>query len=150
MSIEHRMVILVVEDEDQDYELIERSIRAAEKSQEGISARTELYRAADGAEALDFLFRKGEHTDAPRPNLILLDLRLPKLNGMEVLEKIKQDNRLRKIPVVVLTVSTDEEEMVRAYDSGAAGFLNKPTAPEQFSRLLSTVLEYWRIARLPE
>jgi len=150
VSIEHRMVILVVEDEDQDYELIERSIRAAEKSQEGISARTELHRAADGAEALEFLFRKGEYADAPRPNLILLDLRLPKLNGMEVLEQIKQDNRLRKIPVVVLTVSTDEEEMARAYDSGAAGFLNKPTGPEQFGRLLSTVLEYWRIARLPD
>ncbi len=150
MSIEHRMVILVVEDEDQDYELIERSIRAAEKSQEGMSARTELHRAPDGAQALDFLFRRGAYADAPRPNLILLDLRLPKLNGMEVLEQIKQDNRLRKIPVVVLTVSTDEEEMVRAYDSGAAGFLNKPTGPEQFSRLLSTVLEYWRIARLPD
>ncbi len=150
MSIERRMVILVVEDEEPDYELIERSIRAAEKSQEGAGARYELYRAEDGAEALDFLFREGKFADAPRPNLILLDLRLPKMNGMEVLEKIKQDNRLRKIPVVVLTVSTDEEEMVRAYDSGAAGFLNKPTGPEQFGRLLSTVLEYWRIARLPD
>ena len=69
---------------------------------------------------------------------------------MDVLDEIKKDERLRKIPVVVLTVSTNEEEMVRAYDSGAAGFLNKPAKPEDFERLLTTVWEYWRIARLPE
>ncbi len=150
MSIERRMVILVVEDEEPDFELIERSIRASERGQEGTGVRYEVFRAEDGAEALEFLFREGRFADSPRPNLILLDLRLPKMNGMEVLEKIKQDERLRKIPVVVLTVSTDEEEMVRAYDSGAAGFLNKPIFPEHFDRLLSTVLEYWRIARLPD
>jgi len=141
------MVILVVEDEDLHYELIERSVKQLE---EKTNARYELHRAADGAEALDFLFRKGKYENAPRPNLILLDLRLPKKSGMDVLDEIKKDERLRKIPVVVLTVSTNEEEMVRAYDSGAAGFLNKPAKPEDFERLLTTVWEYWRIARLPE
>ena len=147
MPSERRMIILVVEDEDLHYELIERSVKSVEK---GTGARYELYRAADGAEALDFLFRKGKYADAPRPNLILLDLRLPKVSGMDVLREIKEDERLRKIPVVVLTVSTNEEEMVRAYDSGAAGFLNKPATPEDFERLLTTVWDYWRIARLPE
>jgi len=69
---------------------------------------------------------------------------------MDVLAKIKEDERLRKIPVVVLTVSHSEEEMVRAYDSGAAGFLTKPGSPEEFERLLTTVWEYWRIAKLPD
>ena len=147
MPNERRMVILVVEDEDLHYELIERSVKSLEAKTD---ARYELYRAADGAEALNFLFRRGEYENAPRPNLILLDLRLPKVSGMEVLAEIKKDERLRKIPVVVLTVSTNEEEMVRAYDSGAAGFLNKPAKPEDFERLLTTVWEYWRIARLPE
>lgn len=147
MPNERRMIILVVEDEDLHYELIERSVKQVEKE---TKARYELFRAIDGAEALEFLFRKGKYADAPRPNLILLDLRLPKVGGMEVLAKIKEDERLRKIPVVVLTVSTNEEEMVRAYDSGAAGFLTKPAKPEDFERLLTTVWEYWRIARLPE
>ncbi len=146
MPIERRMVILVVEDDPLDYELIERSVRSLEKA----GVRYDLHWAKDGEEALKFLFRKGEYADAPRPNLILLDLRLPKKSGMDVLGEIKKDERLRKIPVVVLTVSTNEEEMVRAYDSGAAGFLNKPASPEDFDRLLTTVWEYWRIARLPE
>jgi CheY-like chemotaxis protein len=147
MPNERRLVILVVEDEDPHYELIKRSIDTIEKKTGG---RYEVYRAADGDEALKFLFRKGEFADAPRPNLILLDLRLPKVSGMDILDRIKKDDRLRKIPVVVLTVSTNEEEMVRAYDSGAAGFLNKPASPDDFERLLTTVWEYWRIAKLPE
>lgn len=145
MPIERRMVILVVEDDPFDYELIERSVRSQETG-----VRYELFWVKDGDEALKFLFREGEHADAPRPNLILLDLRLPKRSGMEVLGEVKRDERLRKIPVVVLTVSTDEEEMVRAYDSGAAGFLTKPASPEDFGRLLATVWDYWRMVRLPE
>lgn len=146
MPVERRMTILVVEDEPLHYELIERSVRSLEKA----NIRYDLHWVKDGEEALDFLFRRKQYSHAPRPNLILLDLRLPKKRGMEVLEEIKKDEKLRRIPVVVLTVSTDEEEMVRAYDSGAAGFLNKPASPEDFDRLLTTVWEYWRIARLPD
>ncbi|MFH1609069.1 MAG: response regulator [Candidatus Bipolaricaulota bacterium] len=146
MPVERRMIVLVVEDEDSDYELIERSVRGLEKA----GTRYDLHRAQDGAEALDFLFRKGKHKDAPRPNLILLDLDLPKVKGMAVLAKIKEDERLRKIPVVVLTVSTSDEEMARAYDSGAAGFLNKPAKRDDFDRLLNTVWDYWRIVRVPD
>jgi len=150
VSIERRMVILVVEDDDEHYELIERSIRLLDRKPEGPGARHELHRAKDGAEALKFLTRKGEFSDSPRPSLILLDLHLPRVMGLDVLKQIKEDDRLRKIPVVVLTVSESEEDMVRAYDSGAAGFLQKPVMPEQFEKLLSTVIEYWRIAKLPE
>lgn len=146
MPIERRMTILVVEDDPYHYELIERSVRSLEKA----NVRYDLFWVKDGEEALDFLFRRKDYAQVPRPNLVLLDLRLPKKSGLEVLEEIKKDERLRKIPVVVLTVSTDEEDMVRAYDSGAAGFLQKPASPEEFDRLLTTVWEYWRIAKLPD
>ncbi len=146
MPIERRMTILVVEDDAYHYELIERSVRSLEKA----NVRYDLFWVKDGEEALDFLFRRKNYAQAPRPNLVLLDLRLPKKSGLEVLEEVKKDERLRKIPVVVLTVSTDEEDMVRAYDSGAAGFLQKPASPEEFDRLLTTVWEYWRIAKLPD
>jgi len=146
MPIERRMTILVVEDDPYHYELIERSARSLEKA----NVRYDLFWVKDGEEALDFLFRRKNYAQAPRPNLILLDLRLPRKSGHEVLEEVKKDEKLRKIPVVVLTVSTDEEDMVRAYDSGAAGFLQKPVSPEEFERLLTTVWEYWRIAKLPD
>jgi CheY-like chemotaxis protein len=140
------MTILVVEDDPYHYELIERSVRSLEKA----NVRYDLFWAKDGEEALDFLFRRKDYVHAPRPNLVLLDLRLPKKSGLEVLEVVKKDEKLRRIPVVVLTISTDEEDMVRAYDSGAAGFLQKPVPPEDFDRLLATVWEYWRIAKLPD
>lgn len=146
MPIERRMTILVVEDDPYHYELIERSARSLERA----NVRYDLFWVKDGEEALDFLFRRKNYAQAPRPNLILLDLRLPRKSGHEVLEEVKKDEKLRKIPVVVLTVSTDEEDMVRAYDSGAAGFLQKPVSPEEFERLLATVWEYWRIAKLPD
>jgi len=140
------MVVLVVEDDPHDYELVERSVRAVEKG----SARYELHWVKNGAEALDFLFRKGKYEEAPRPNLILLDLKLPRKPGLTVLAEIKKDEVLRKIPVVVLTVSKSEEDIARAYDSGAAGFLNKPVTRDDFDKLLATVWDYWRIVKLPE
>lgn len=146
MPVERRMVVLVVEDEESHYELIERSVRGLEKA----GARYDLHWAQDGAEALDFLFRKGKYKDAPRPNLVLLDLNLPKVKGQTILDRMKEDEKLRKIPVVVLTVSDSEEEMARAYDSGAAGFLNKPASRDDFDRLLNTVWDYWRIVRVPD
>lgn len=146
MPVERRMVVLVVEDDESHYELIERSVRSLEKA----GTRYDLHWVQDGAEALDFLFRKGKHKDAPRPNLVLLDLNLPKVKGQAVLERLKADEKLRKIPVVVLTVSDSEEEMARAYDSGAAGFLNKPASRDDFERLLNTVWDYWRIVRVPD
>lgn len=146
MPVERRMVVLVVEDDESHYELIERSVRSLEKA----GTRYDLHWAQDGAEALDFLFRKGKYKEAPRPNLVLLDLNLPKVKGQTILEKMKADEKLRKIPVVVLTVSTSDEEMARAYDSGAAGFLNKPANRDDFDRLLNTVWDYWRIVRIPD
>ncbi len=146
MSGEKKLVVLVVEDKKFDYVLIERSIKALEEK--GI--KCELHWVKTGEDALNFLYRRGEFTDAPRPNLILLDLRLPGKDGLEVLKEIKEDEKLRKIPVVVLTVSESEEDMVRAYDSGASAYLQKPTHTEDFEKLLNTVWEYWKVVKLPE
>jgi two-component system response regulator len=94
------------------------------------------------------LYRTGEYQDTPRPDLILLDINLPKINGLEVLAKIKEDAHLRRIPVIVLTISEREEDMVKAYDSGAASYMTKPVDSKDFERLLQTVQDYWRIAQI--
>ena len=135
--------VLVVEDNPNDVSIIKRAMRKSD-------VKCELYFARDGEEALDFLYRqKEEFEDAPRPDLILLDLNLPKINGLEVLAKIKGDESLRRLPVIVLTISEREEDMVKAYDSGAASYMTKPVDSKDFERLIQTVQDYWRIARIP-
>lgn len=137
-----KMKVLVVEDNPNDVTIIKRAMRKSE-------VKCELYFACDGEEALNFLYRESEFEDAPRPDLILLDLNLPKINGLEVLAKIKEDEHLRRIPVIVLTISEREEDMVKAYDSGAASYMTKPVDSKDFERLIQTVQDYWRIARIP-
>lgn len=137
-----KMKVLVVEDNPNDVTIIKRAMRKSE-------VKCELYFARDGEEALDFLHREGEFEDVPRPDLVLLDLNLPKINGLEVLSKIKEDERLRRIPVIVLTISEREEDMVKAYDSGAASYMTKPVDSKDFERLIGTVQDYWRIAKIP-
>jgi len=136
-----RMKVLVVEDNPNDVTIIKRAMRKSD-------VKCELYFARDGAEALDALYQTGEFADTPRPDLILLDLRLPKVGGLEVLAKVKEDERLRRIPVIVLTESEREEDMVKAYDSGAASYMTKPVDSKDFERLIQTVQDYWRIARI--
>ncbi len=136
-----RMKVLVVEDNPNDVTIIKRAMRKSD-------VKCELYFAQDGEEALNALYQTGEFADTPRPDLILLDLRLPKIGGLEVLAKIKDDERLRRIPVIVLTESEREEDMVKAYDSGAASYMTKPVDSKDFERLIQTVQDYWRIARI--
>ncbi len=138
-----RMKVLVVEDSPTDVKIIERTLERS-------AIKCDLFFTIDGAEALEFLFQRGDFSDVPRPDLILLDLNLPKVDGFEVLEEIKQDEQLRRIPVVVLTVSPREEDAVRAYDSGAASYMTKPVNRKDFEKLITTVQEYWRIAMLPK
>jgi len=137
-----KMKVLVVEDNPDDVTIIKRAMRKSD-------IKCELSFAFDGEEALQFLYHEGKFEDAPRPDLILLDLNLPKIGGLEVLAKIKQDNKLRRIPVIVLTISDREEDMVRAYDSGAASYMTKPVDSKDFERLIQTVQDYWKIARIP-
>lgn len=142
MGNNQRMKILLVEDDEYDVEITERAISKSDIS-------SELYVVWDGEEALDFLFRRGEFEDSPRPDLILLDLRLPKIGGHEVLSTIKEDDELKNIPVIVLTVSEREEDMVKAYDSGASSYVHKPVNPDEFGKVIRTVQEYWKITELP-
>lgn len=105
----------------------------------------------DGVEALAFLRQEGKYSDAPRPDLILLDLNLPKKDGRQVLAAIKSDTSLRRIPVVVLTTSRDQEDILHAYDLNANCFLTKPVDFDQFAKLVEAIEEFWlKVVELPK
>jgi chemotaxis family two-component system response regulator Rcp1 len=129
--------ILLVEDNPND---VEMTVRALKNGQ--VRLTNHLTVARDGEEALDILFGRGNH-DGYRPGLILLDLNLPKVDGREVLEKLKADPKLRRIPVVVLTVSDREEDVVRCYDAGANTYITKPVRFEDFIKVVKTIKRYW-------
>jgi CheY-like chemotaxis protein len=112
--------------------------------------RNNLSRVADGVEALEFLRREGRYSQAPRPDLILLDLNLPRKDGREVLADIKADDNLRRIPVVVLTTSDAEEDILRAYNLNANCYITKPVDLDQFLRVVKTIEDFWlTIVKLP-
>lgn len=107
--------------------------------------------ARDGVEALSFLRREEPYTNAPQPDLILLDLNLPRKDGREVLAEIKADERLRQIPVVVLTTSTAEEDIARAYSSHANCYISKPVDLKQFLRVVNSIESFWlNFVKLPQ
>jgi CheY-like chemotaxis protein len=133
------VVILVVEDDPAHIEIIRRNFEASRLANRLISVE-------DGQAALDYLHRKGQYDDEakfPMPNLILLDLRLPKIDGLEVLKTIKSDQKLSIIPVVILTTSSAEADMVKAYELKVNSYLVKPVDFIQFSRLMETFGYYW-------
>jgi len=106
--------------------------------------------AKDGVEAMALLQRKGKHADAPRPDLILLDLSLPKKDGREVLAEIKADDKLKRIPVVILTVSESEEDILKTYDLQANCYITKPIHSRQFVEIIKSVQNFWlNIVELP-
>jgi CheY-like chemotaxis protein len=109
-----------------------------------------LHVVADGTEALRFLRREGEHADAPRPGLVLLDLNLPMLNGREVLAAVKSDSTLRSIPVVVLTTSSAEEDILRSYDLHANAYVTKPVDFTRFMDIIRQIDEFFvTVVQLP-
>jgi two-component system, chemotaxis family, response regulator Rcp1 len=135
--------ILLVEDNPGDVRLTREALREGK-------VRNNLYVAPDGVEALRFLRREGEYADAVRPDLILLDLNLPKKDGREVLEDIKADPALRYLPVVVLTSSEAEQDIVRAYDLHANCYVTKPVDLDQFIHVVHSIENFWfTIVKLP-
>ncbi|MCX5000320.1 response regulator [Streptomyces longwoodensis] len=136
--------VLLVEDDPGD-ELMTRE--AFEDNKIGNT----LHVVRDGEEALDFLYRRGEHTGAPRPDLILLDLNLPKYDGRQVLEKIKSDPDLSHIPVVVLTTSAAEEDILRSYKLHANAYVTKPVDLDQFIAAVRQIDDFFvQVVRLPK
>ena len=135
--------MLLVEDNPDDVDL---TIEALEDAK--IANR--LHVVSDGVAALAFLHRKGGYVRVPRPDLILLDLNLPKKGGREVLAEIKSDPKLRCIPVVVLTTSSADEDILRAYDLHANCYITKPVDFEQFSRVIHAIEDFWlTVVKLP-
>lgn len=135
--------ILLVEDNPGDVRLTREAFK------EGM-LRNKLHVVMDGEAAIAFLRREGEHKDAVRPDLILLDLNLPKMNGREVLAAIKQDPELKRIPVVVLTTSQDENDIVESYKHFASSYIVKPVSMEKFIKVVSSFKQYWlSVVKLP-
>ena len=135
--------ILLVEDNRSDVLLLERVL-------EGSRLRKKIHVMASGEEALRFLRRECPYQQAPRPRLVLLDLYLPDLSGIEVLRAIQQDPSLRAIPVVILTVSGMQEDVVSAYDEGARAFITKPGDPDEFRVVIEAIDAFWlETAQLP-
>ncbi len=138
---EKPIVILLVEDEEAHAML---TMRALEETK----IMNEIHWVADGEEAMNYLFRRGRYADrekSPRPDLVLLDLRLPKLDGHGVLKEIKQSEDLKHIPVVVLTTSETESDMLKAYDNYVGGYLVKPLDFGAFSKMIQEFGLYWLV-----
>ena len=137
--------ILLVEDNPDDIELTLHALR-----QEKVANRIEVVR--DGEEALDFLFCRGPYAQRSfeqAPRVVLLDLKLPKVDGMEVLREIKKDPRTKAIPVVILTTSRDESDVVNGYHLGANGYVQKPVDFDNFRHLVKQLGLYWLVVNEP-
>ncbi|MCA1584445.1 MAG: response regulator [Acidobacteria bacterium] len=110
----------------------------------------ELRFAVDGEDLMDYLLQRGKHAGAPRPGLILLDLNMPRKDGREALREIKADPDLRNIPVIVLTTSGEEEDILKTYDLGANSFIRKPVGFDALVRIIDTLGQYWfQVVELP-
>ncbi len=138
--------ILFAEDSMDDAAL---TIRALKKS--GLSNK--LFHVKDGEEALDFLYRRGAYADrstALHLKLILLDLKMPKVNGMQVLEQVKADSQFHNIPVVILTSSKEDPDIKRCYDAGANSYIVKPVDSDNFFQTIKELSFYWMISNVPQ
>ncbi len=142
---DHEVEILLVEDNTADVELTLHALR-----KEKLANKIEV--ASDGEQALDFLFCRNEYSsrsfDYP-PHLVLLDLKLPKVDGMEVLAKIKADPRTKAIPVVILTASKEEKDLVNGYKLGVNAYIQKPVDFEQFRKMVKELGLFWLVVNQP-
>ncbi len=135
--------ILLVEDNPGDVRLTVEALKEGK-------VLNQLHIAKDGMEAMDFLHREGDYSDVPHPDLILLDLNLPKKDGHEVLAEIKEDPKLKRIPVVVLTGSKAGEDILRTYNLHANCYITKPVDLEQFITVIKSINDFWlTIVKLP-
>lgn len=135
----HPLIILLVEDDLAHAEIVRRNLK-------DFRVANRIIHVQDGQAALDYLYHRDPYADTlacPPPHLILLDLRLPKVDGLEVLHRIKKDEGLKSIPTVVLTTSSTESDMAGAYENGAGSYLVKPVDFEKFGKLMDAFGFYW-------
>jgi len=133
------MKILLVEDNLDDIELTKRALSQCK-------VKNPVFIARDGQEAIDYIFHKGKYsegTDAPVPNVIILDLKLPRMDGFEVLKRIKEDNILKRIPIIMLTTSKRDEDVIKSYDLGVNSYIIKPVDFDKFIDTIQSIQEYW-------
>jgi len=136
--------ILLVDDNPGDAMLTQEAFKDGK-------VKNNLHIVYDGVEATDFLFKRNKYANAPRPDLIILDLNLPKKNGKEVLAEIKTDDSLKKIPVIILTISKAEEDIVKSYELHANCFLTKPIDLNKFFDVVRSIEDFWLIlVKLPD
>lgn len=136
--------LLLVEDSEPDVRLTREALREAK-------VKNRLWVVEDGVEAIEFLQRQGPYADTPRPDLILLDLNLPRKDGRQVLKDIKADEMLKRIPVVILTTSESEEDVLRAYDLHANCYITKPIDFHRFMEVVKSIENFWlTVVRLPD
>lgn len=136
--------ILIVEDNPDHLEMIRMALS-------GESMANRIYSVANGEEAMDYLFRRGVYADkakSPRPSLILLDIKLPRMDGFEVLRQIKSDEVLKSIPVILLTTSTEKSEVIRGYEYGANSYVTKPLRFDEFMDRIKGVYIYWFLTNM--
>ncbi len=136
--------VLLVEDSPGDVRLTRDAFRETNES-------IRLHVAVDGAEAMDFLKKRGAFADSPRPDFILLDLNIPKMDGREVLAQIKKDNDLKTIPTIILTTSDSEADIKKSYELQANCYLNKPVQLEDFENVVKSINDFWTTkVKLPQ
>lgn len=135
--------VLLVEDNEGDVRLIKEAFNES-KIDKVFSV------AKDGEEALNYLYRRGKYADSVRPDIILLDINLPKKNGFEVLENIKKDDDLRRIPVIMLSSSSSEDHILKSYDLSANCYVTKPVDFDEYTQTVKTIEDFWfQMAKLP-
>jgi CheY-like chemotaxis protein len=139
----HLITILLVEDNPGDVRLTREALKEGK-------IRNNLYDVSDGVEALEFLHQTGKYKEAIRPDLILLDINLPRKSGLEVLAEIKADQYMKRIPVVILTTSEAEQDILRSYNHHANAYVTKPVDLDQFMVVVKSIEDFWlEIVKLP-
>ncbi len=135
--------ILLVEDNPADARLIKEVFKDTK-------TKNKLYVVKDGVEAMAFLNQEFEYTDIPRPDVILLDLNLPRKDGREVLKELKEDDVLKRVPIVILTTSSAEEDIIKTYNNHANCYITKPVDFDQFLKVINSIEDFWlSVVKLP-
>ncbi|MGZ7117069.1 MAG: response regulator [Methanobacterium sp.] len=141
--MENGVNILLVEDNPADARLIEEVFKDT-------NVGNRIFVVKDGVEAMDFLNHQNKFSDAPRPEIILLDLNLPRKDGREVLKEVKENDELKSIPIVILTTSSAKEDVIRTYGNHANCYITKPVDFDQFMKVITAIEDFWlRVVKLP-